>query len=339
MHSETSQRPTDEFSPGSIKLAHNVGSNLSDDDLLFLKQIGLRWVRLNYGTGDPHVDKVRAVVERYREYGLEVFSASHFVYRSTRLQLGLPGRDGDIETFRTFLQSVGKLGIKVTIYDFHPGNTYTTSHVERRGYTARQFDLDDFRTKVEEQRYDRVYSADDMWDNYIYFMKATLPVAQESGVVMALHPDDPPLAMMNGVAKLFGHYDGYKRAEEIAKGISGQDANWGLRLCVGTWAEGGDHLGKDVFGMIEDFGGRGKIYDVDFRNVSSPLPRFVESLLDDGYLDMYRVMKALRQVNYTGIVVPDHVPQFVGDQQRRAGIAYLISYMRALIRRANEEVG
>ena len=144
---------------------------------------------------------------------------------------------------------------------------------------------------------------------------------------------------MNGVAKLFGHYDGYRRAEEIAEEITGGNANWGLRLCVGTWAEGGDQLGKDVFGMIEDFGGRGKIYDVDFRNVSSPLPRFVESLLDDGYLDMYQVMKALRQVNYRGIVVPDHIPQFVGDERRRAGIAYLTSYMRALIRRANEEVG
>ena len=88
--------------------------------------------------------------------------------------------------------------------------------VQHRGYTAREFDLNDFRTKVEKQQFEREYSADDIWANYTYFMKAVLPVAEEAGVKLALHPDDPPLAKMNGVAKLFTHYDGYRRAEQIA---------------------------------------------------------------------------------------------------------------------------
>ena len=90
---------------------------------------------------------------------------------------------------------------------------------------------------------------------------------------LALHPDDPPIAKMNGVAKLFTHYDGYARAEKIAAGSK----NWGLTFCVGTWSEGGDKMGKDVFQMIRDFGGRGKIFEVHFRNVSSALPRFEET--------------------------------------------------------------
>ena len=81
---------------------------------------------------------------------------------------------------------------------------------------------------------------------------------------LALHPDDPPLAKMNGVAKLFTHYDGYRRAEQIA----GNSRNWGLTFCVGTWSEGGDRMGKNVFEMIRDFGGRGKIFEVHFRNVT-----------------------------------------------------------------------
>ena len=72
---------------------------------------------------------------------------------------------------------------------------------------------------------------------------------------------------MNGVAKLFTHYDGYARAEKI----SGGSKNWGLTFCVGTWSEGGTKMGKDVFQMIRDFGKRGKIFEVHFRNVSSPL--------------------------------------------------------------------
>jgi mannonate dehydratase len=99
-------------------------------------------------------------------------------------------------------------------------------------------------------------------------------------------------------------------------------------------------MGKSVLEMIRDFGGRGKIVDVHFRNVSAPLPHFVETFPDDGYVDMYQVMKTLREVRFAGTVVPDHVPQLAGDQGiRRAGTAYCIAYMRALLRRANEEVG
>ena len=99
-------------------------------------------------------------------------------------------------------------------------------------------------------------------------------------------------------------------------------------------------MGKDVFEMIRDFGGRGKIFEVHFRNVTGPLPRFVETFPDDGYLDMYQVMKALRQVRFSGAAEPDHVPRLAGDSAMlRAGTAYCIAYMRALLRRANEEVG
>jgi mannonate dehydratase len=249
---------------------------------------------------------------------MRIYSGVHYSYRSLKVQLGQPGRDKDIETYCQFLRDLGRLKIPIASYDFHPGNTYTTSVVPRRGYMAREFDLDSFRSKVEKQEFNREYSADDIWANYAYFMKAVLPVAEQAGVKLALHPDDPPLAKMNGVAKLFTHYDGYHRAEQIAGGSPA----WGLTFCVGTWSEGGTKMGKDVFEMIHDFGGRGKIFEVHFRNVSGPLPRFVEAFPDDGYLDMYQVMKVAGD---SGIL--------------RAGTAYCLVYMRALLKRANEEVG
>ncbi len=99
-------------------------------------------------------------------------------------------------------------------------------------------------------------------------------------------------------------------------------------------------MGKDVFEMIRDFGGRGKILEVHFRNVTSPLPHFVETFPDDGYMDMYRVMKTLREVRFDGLAEPDHVPQLAGDRGlRRAGTAYCIACMRSYLRRANQEVG
>jgi mannonate dehydratase len=325
----------DENDPGNVKLSHRISARVGDDDLLFLKQIGIRWARVEFGEDAPF-DFIRQTQQRFERSGMRIYSGVQYAYRSLDVQLGRTGRDRDIERYRQFLRDCGKLGIPVANYDFHPGNTYTTSFVERRGYRAREFNLADFRAKVEKQRFEREYSAEDIWANYTYFMKAVLPVAEEANVKLALHPDDPPVAMMNGVAKVLVHYDGYRRAEQI----SGGSKHWGLTFCIGTWSEGGDKMGKDVFEMIRDFGGRGKIIDVHFRNVSGPLPHFVETFPDDGYMDMYQVMKALRQVRFNGTAVPDHVPELFGDQGlRRAGTAYCIAYMRALLRRANEEVG
>jgi mannonate dehydratase len=318
-------------------LAHRLTTkSITDDDLLFLQQIGLKWVRLEFGEEPVSHDALLAEQRRYARFGLSIYSGVHYSYRSLRVQLGKTGRDQDIETYCQFLRDLGRLKIPIASYDFHPGNTYTTSQVQRRGYTAREFDLDNFRTKVEKQEFEREYTAEDIWANYTYFMKAVLPVAERAGVKLALHPDDPPLAKMNGVAKLFTHYDGYHRAEQIAGGSK----NWGLTFCVGTWAEGGSKMGKDVFEMIRDFGGRGKIFEVHFRNVSGPLPRFVEAFPDDGYLDMYRVMKTLREVNFSGAIEPDHVPKLAGDSGiLRAGTAYCLIYMRTLLKRANDELG
>jgi mannonate dehydratase len=327
----------EESDPENVKIAHRINAlTVTDDDLLFFQQIGLRWARLEFGAAPITLDQLRAVQRRFAQFGLRAYSGVHYSYRTPRVQLKQPGCDQDIATYCDFLRNLGKLGIPIASYDFHPANTYTTGVVRRRGYTTREFDVEEFHEESEKQAFEREYSADDMWANYTYFMQAVLPVAKEAGVKLALHPDDPPLAKMNGVAKLFTHYDGYRRAEQIAGG----SPNWGLTFCVGTWAEGGNKMGKDVFGMIDDFGGRGKIFEVHFRNVSSPLPNFVETFPDDGYLDMYQVMKALRKVKFNGLAEPDHVPKLAGDTGiQRAGTAYCIAYMRSLLRRANEDAG
>lgn len=321
----------------NTKLCHRINARqITDDDLLFLKQIGLRWARLEFGEQETPFEYLRATQERFARFDIRIFSGVHYAYRTANVQLGRPGRDRDIDTYRQFLRDLGKLGIPVASYDFHPGNTYTTSEIQRRGYKTRVFDLADFRSRVEKQMFDREYSAGEMWANYTYFVKAVLPVAEEAGVKLALHPDDPPVAKMNGVAKLFTNYEGYARAEQI----SGGSKNWGLTFCVGTWSEGGKNMGKNVFEIIRDFGGRGKIFEVHFRNVSSPLPRFEETFPDDGYMDMYQVMKALRQVKFNGAAEPDHVPQLAGDSGlHRAGTAYILANMRTMLQRANEEVG
>ncbi len=326
-----------EDDPSNIKIAHRVAvRTVTDEDLLFYKQIGLRWAHAEFGPDKAPLAFIKETQKRFARFGVTIYTGVHDSYRSTRLQLGKAGRDEDIETFRQFLRDCGRAGIPVAKIDWHPGNTYTTKEIEGpRGYRARQFDLADFRAN-EKQKFDREYSADEMWATFKYFLEAVLPVAREANVRIALHPDDPPLSKMNGVAKLFVHHDAIRRAMEIA----GDSPHFGMTFCIGTWSEGGDKMGKDVFQMIDELGTRGRIFTGHFRNVTSTMPRFSETFPDDGYMDMYQVMKALRRVRFNGSLVPDHIPHLAGDPTRpRAGLAYCIAYMRALLRRANEEIG
>jgi len=160
------QRATkiEESNPLNAKACHRLDANsVSDDDLRFLRQIGLAWVRLEFGEGKITLDTVRTQQRRFAQFGMRIYSGVHYAYRSRRVQLGEPGRDQDIETYRHFLRDLGTLEIPVASYDFHPANTYTTKMVERRGYTAREFDLDDFRNRVEKRPFQREYSADEIW--------------------------------------------------------------------------------------------------------------------------------------------------------------------------------
>src|ERR1700733_14465500 len=136
----------------NIKIAHRINARaVTDDDLLFFQQIGLRWARLEFGEAPITFDQLRATQQRFAKFGMQVYSGVHYSYRTSRLQLGKPGRDEDIATYCEFLLNLGKLNIPIASYDFHPGNTYTTNMVPHRGYTSREFDLADFRNKVEKR--------------------------------------------------------------------------------------------------------------------------------------------------------------------------------------------
>jgi len=336
-HAAKPTGPLDEADPEGTKIAIKLTvQHTSDEELLFLKQIGLRWLHADFGDAASY-DFIRATRDRFARYGLTIDCALMEGYRSKRIQLGQPGRDEDIEKFNSFLTDCGRLGIRTSHIDFHPGNTYTTNMITtNRGYTAREFSVVDFREKVEKQMFERDYTAQEIWANYAYFLDAVLPVAEKAGIKLAHHPDDPPISPMNGVAKVFINYAAYKHAEEV---VSKGSKNWGLCLCLGTWLEGGDTMGKDAATMIREFGGRDKIFTVHFRNVSSPLPRFHETFQDDGYQDMYLLMKALREVHSTASLIPDHYPGIVSDANLRIDNAYMVSAMRQMLRRAHEEVG
>src|SRR5262249_50773921 len=137
----------DEFDPANTKIATMVNAHSGDDQFLFLKQIGIRWVHVQFPM-DANFDLVKTTQDRLAKYGVKIHCGIVDHYRSAKIQLGQPGRDQDIEKFQNFIRDLGKLGIFSTKIDFHPGNTYTTQQIESpRSYKVRQFNLDDFHSK------------------------------------------------------------------------------------------------------------------------------------------------------------------------------------------------
>lgn len=330
---------TPDIEPG-IKIAMQASPEPTEDDLAFIKQMGLEYVVLWTDGDHASYDYYASRRRLFAEAGLKVYGfGSWSVHNVPAITLGLSGRDEKIEEYKQHLRNLGKAGIPYTTYA-HMANGIWSSEREttRGGASARAFNLDaDPRGHWVGELYEgelthgRSYSEQEIWDNFEYFIKQVVPVAEEAGVKIGIHPDDPPVPELGGIPRcIFGNFEGYRQAMEIA-----DSPNVGLCLCVGCWLEGGDWMGKDVLETIQYFGERDKLFKIHFRNVSRPLPYFVETFLDDGYMDMYKVMRALRDVAFDGVAIADHIPLMANDH--RVGTAYSIGYMKALLERANAE--
>lgn len=326
------------LSPG-IKISLQIPNTFTDDDLTFAKQMGVQYVSIP--TSGGKYETFAGFKQRVEAAGLRVANIGNSnVHNMPEVTLNLPGRDQKIEEYKQYLRDLGKAGISYTTYA-HMGNGIWSSAREttRGGAPARAFHMKDAKGYWIDKTFEgplshgRKFAKEELWENYTYFIKQVVPVAEEVGVRIGIHPDDPPVPELAGVPRcIFGNYDGYARALQIAN-----SPNVGVCLCCGTWMEGGKGMGKDVFEAARTFAKMGKLWKIHFRNVTAPIPDFVETYVDDGYTDMKRLMRTLVEVDFRGILIADHVPQMVGD--RRTGWAYSIGYIRALYDMARDERG
>jgi mannonate dehydratase len=325
--------------PGT-KLCGQFPAKPTDDDLLFLKQIGVEYVSVQSTPDLRTAEGFLAIKKRYADAGITVWNIGNTdVHNMPQVTLNLSGRDQKIEEYKNYLRNLGKAGIYYTTYAHMGNGIWSSGRASVRGASAREFDLASPNKEgrwVDEVYHEplshgRAFTPDEIWENYRYFIRQVAPVAEEQGVRIGIHPDDPPVPVLAGVPRcIFSSFAGYKRALEIA-----DSPNVGICLCCGTWLEGGRALtGKDPEEMIRYFGAD-KIWKIHFRNVSAPLPHFVETFMDNGYYDMWKIMKALRDISFDGIVILDHSPTMVGDTYVQT--AYGIAYMKALLKRAEAE--
>jgi mannonate dehydratase len=332
--------------PPGIKLGSVAPASPTDDDLLFFKQLGVDCVFCAVTPELNSVEGLLSIKKRYADAGLLVHNMRNLAVTNNQVEIVLnrPGRDKKIEEYKTWLRTLGKAGFHFTLSNFNLAQIVTSSFVETRGSQTRDFDLSSSRMGIPADvpgglkimgsarslYFGREYGGDEIWANYAYFVRQVMPVAEEAGVVIAFHPDDPPVPSLFGVPRILANLHDCKKALKMAG-----SPNVGMVLCCGTWAEGGAAMGIDPAGAIRYFGARKQIYEVHFRNVSAPLPHFRETHVDNGYYDMYKAMKALVEIKYDGIVHLDHaVPMVRGERTYQA---FALGYMRAMRQRAMAE--
>ncbi len=332
--------PLERIAPG-IKIAAQISPEPAEQDVRFIRQMGVEHVVL-------WTDATKSGPEYYADrkaffasHGLEVYGFGNSdVHNQPAIVLRLENFEQKVEQYKRHLQALGQAGIPYTTYAHMPNGIWSTDPEETRGGApARAFDEARAQCGVwHGRRYDlpltngREYSEEEVWENFEVFIRQAARVAEEEGVLIGIHPDDPPIPRLGGVPRIFSTFANYRRALEIA-----DSPNVGVCLCVGCWLEGGDLWGVDAIEAIRYFGAQQKLFKVHFRNVDKPMPHFVETFVDDGYFDMYKAMRALQEVGFRGVAIPDHIPRMADDP--RLGTAYTIGYMKALIKRAQDEVG
>jgi len=317
----------------AFRFSVHISPDATDEELAFARQLGVpcvyTWVR------DDQRDLASLTTLRHKveDAGLELYMVGNMtVAKNAAIHLALSERDDVIADYQAFVENLGRAGIGVTTFTWEPDRVWSSAPQESRGAVARHVDMDDLRQRP--WTHGRAYSEAELWDNFAYFTERMMPVAEAAGVRMALHPNDPPAhEPVAGVPCLIRNVQAYRKAFSIADSRA-----LGMEFCCGCWLEGGTNGFGDLLAGLREFVADDRVLIVHFRNVSAPLPRFTETFLDNGYMDMYEVMRTLVQTGYAGTVTLDHTPRFVERYAAGAGTGYAIGYMRALLERAVDEL-
>ncbi|MCC2591843.1 mannonate dehydratase [Tessaracoccus sp. OS52] len=275
---------------------------------------------------------IRRNMEIYEQWGFKLI-ATEDTAPMDRIRLGLDGRDEEIEQFIEQIRALGELGIPTMAYNWMAVSSWgrTDLQVETRGgalVTGYTRSVAQAGPPLAEEG---LYTADQMWDALEYFLRAVVPEAEQAGVRLALHPDDPPQPVDRGVPRIMSSVAAYRRLVELYP----SDHN-GMTFCQGNFALMPEVIDGEVTlpDLIREFG-RAKIPFVHFRDVRGTVEQFNETFHDDGQTDMAECLRAYRDVGFDGPIRPDHVPTLEGELNDRPGYAMLgrlfaIGYIRGL---------
>ena len=251
-----------------------------------------------------------------------------------------PKRDEQITGLKQLIMNMGRAGIPIMGYNFSlagvAGRTigpYARGNALSVGLEGYSEALDSaipngmvwnmvYDTKAPEGNLETI-SHKELIRRYKDFISEMVPVAEASGVKLAVHPDDPPLKEVRKQPRLGYHPDHYKEIMEF-----NDSPNHVMELCLGTIAEMED---SNVYEALEHFAKNNKIGYVHIRNIKGKVPHYKETFIDEGDIDMERIIKILRKHSFEGVLIPDHAPQVTCKAPWDTGMAFAMGYLKALV--------
>jgi mannonate dehydratase len=327
-----------------------LGSTLNDDNMVFLKQLGVDLLSAALETGrEPkgdypfsqfkagayYNDEDLIALKKWVEgHGLELSGINLAMFpRWEKILLGLPGRDEQIENWNKSLVNLGKAGIPMVQYNpminaGSPMPLWRTSadKIGRGGTLIFKFDYDTAK-KVPPTAYGEV-TEKAMWDNLIYFLKAVIPVAEKAGVTMSLHPYDPPVPSLAGIARIIHNVAAYDRLFKTVP----DKANC-MTFCLSTFGQMLDN--EAVYSAIKHFAKENRIGCVHFSGVKGTLAQSEESFPDESRLDNLRAVRTLKESGFNGLIEVDHAPHPIGDTDYgHMSHAFQIGYLKGIMQGA-----
>jgi mannonate dehydratase len=247
-----------------------------------------------------------------------------------------PKKKEQIENLKTIIRNVGKAGIPVFGYNFSIAGVSSrmTGQFARGEATSVGMDRIDDRPIQNGMVWNMIYDTnagkgyiphithEELWQRLTFFLQELIPVAEEANVIMAAHPDDPPVPVVRGTPRLVYQPEMYQRLLDIRPSKSNA-----LEFCLGSIAEMTE---GDVYEATEKYADN--IAYIHFRNVRGKAPHYHEVFVDEGDIDMIKILEILKNKNYNGVLIPDHTPQMSCDAPWHAGMAYTLGFMNAALK-------
>ena len=291
------------------------------------------------------VEELTALRTAMARHGLEFFAIENFdPLHWCDILFDGPRRDAQLETVKQIIRNVGAAGIKVIGYNFSLAGVAGRITANRARGGAQTVGLEGSNPLLEQplpnsMAWNMVVDPDatglrppttteQLWERLAWFLERVVPVAEEAGVVLAAHPDDPPLDLVRGQPRLVNQPHLYQRLLDLKPSPSNK-----LEFCLGTIAEMSQ---GDVYEAVEQYSAQRNIAYMHFRNVSGRVPTYHEMFIDDGDIDMARVIAILKRNEFDGVLIPDHSPQMTCGAPWHAGMAFAMGYISAAVRLADD---
>lgn len=245
-----------------------------------------------------------------------------------RIKLGLPGRDEEIDNYITVLRVLAELDVRLVCYNWMAGlGWYRTrfDREERHGALVSEFSAVDAERQGPTEW--GTIGEDQLWANLEYFLRAVLPVAEELGIRMALHPDDPPISPLRGLSRILTSADAFRRVLALHPG----PAN-GITFCQANFLL----MGENVESLVREWCQTDRLYYVHLRDVKGTREHFQETFHDNGPTNLAAMLKVYLEANFSGPLRPDHAPIMEGESNERPGYGmtgkvFAIGYIKGIL--------